>query len=122
MPPGNGWIDSVVFVRNFRSNEMKAKIFKAVGLLGGFTLIGVGSAAIFGDSIIAYAIGVGCVVAIIWLWEDADKRAKQAVADERKRLFDEDIAQGNKVNYGGKDWRQGCRIDPETGAMIEPGV
>jgi hypothetical protein len=44
------------------------------------------------------------------------------LCEERALRYDAMVNQGMTVNYDDKPWKKGCRIDPATGAMIEPGV
>jgi hypothetical protein len=51
-----------------------------------------------------------------------EKEKKQACADVRKEIYDQLVDNGGTASINGKQWKKGCRIDPESFVVIEPEV
>ena len=92
-------------------------------------LIGIGSAALFGGGLVSLGVALGVLGVLMWvgkLSEDEDNKkfaeSQRQICAERMLRYDAMVDQGTKVFYNDKPWKKGCRIDPATGAMIEPGV
>jgi hypothetical protein len=90
--------------------------------------------SVVGSGIIVWwgcgSLGAGIAVAIIWflilmlckMSVDHDKEVRQVSAEVHRDIFDQIVERGGKAVFNGQDWKKGCRIDPETDAVIEPGV
>jgi hypothetical protein len=94
-----------------------------------------GAMAIFGGwiGLVVAAVVIGAFLLFETLSTNEHNKKidehNKKVAEDRKRLLDEQakchdfmVEQGHNIVYNDKPWRKGCRINPETGAMIEPGV
>ncbi len=100
------------------------KVIQFSGLTVAMILIAIGSCALLGaGSWLTWIIVSVCGLSVASLLKGEghlDREKRKACVDLRKDIYDSMIDQGKDVMFGGKPWRKGCRIDPETDVMIEP--
>ncbi len=92
-----------------------------------------GAVALFGGGIglVVTAVAIGAFLLLEQLSTNEDNKKidehNKQVAEDRRRLLDEQakcndfmVEHGLRVLHDDKPWKKGCRLDPATGAMIEP--
>ena len=87
--------------------------------LGAFLMTGINSVTGYSEAGILTAMGLSflCLGAI---WIGSTQSMRRACAKLRKEIYDSVVDAGNQMIVDGKEWRKGCRIDPQTCSVIYP--
>ena len=90
--------------------QVMGGVFMAIGV-GSFT--GYSTSGIWtGTALLLLPIGA------IAIGHSDEKR--EACAKVRKEIYDSVVDAGSLIIVDGKEWRKGCRIDPQTSSVIYP--
>jgi len=82
--------------------------------------IAIGAGVVTGNGILGAVVGFGAFLFVgVRDQMKAETEKQQAVAEARKKIYDCVVDHGVKMRIDDKQWAKGCRIDPETGAVIE---
>jgi hypothetical protein len=100
---------------------MKKKVVLIVLQMMGGVFIAAGAHSFTGDSTIGFWTGMALfLLSIGAIAVGYNQEKRRACAKVRKEIYDSVVDAGQSIIVNGKAWTKGCRVDPDTSAVIFP--